>query len=757
MRTKIRHSSPLGSLASFLVILCVLVMTGCENPADKIDDVSVSQSSGDSHTKMLELLDQLADETHLNPFVGDGEAKRLEEILGKLPKHQLGTQQEVAVRVMLSEKRIQFGSTDTAIEHLLAANEILEKLPAEQQVADSKRVNISLLFQMGVAYMRLAETQNCVHCQSCESCILPIQGEGLHQKQQPATEAMRCFSLVLKQDPEHIHARWMLNLAAMTIGLYPDNVPKEFRVDPKLFEPETDFPKFRNISADVGLDTLSLAGGIVLDDFNGDHLIDVLVSTWHTEGQLQYFQRQKDGSFQDKTDDAGLVGLFGGLNMLQADYDNDGDVDVLVLRGGWISAGRPHPNSLLQNDGKGHFRDVTLMAGLGEVHRAILTADWADYDNDGDLDLYLGNELQPSQLFQNNGDGTFQDVAQTAGVSNRLIARGVSWGDFNEDRYPDLYVSNYSSPNRLYQNNKDGTFTDVGRDLRVAGPVRSFPAWFWDYNNDGHLDLYVSAYDIDEKKWIYDYLGMPHDGMTDRLYHGSGGTFQEVSSDHGVDLMTLPMGSNFGDINNDGFLDYYLGTGYTDFEALMPNRMFLNQQGEKFQEVTIAGGFGHLQKGHGIAFADFDQDGDQDVFSQLGGSFNGDAFQNALYENPGFKNHWLIVKLIGEKSNRSGIGAKIRVVLEEDSAERSVYRWVNSGGSFGANPLRQHIGLGKASSIKRLEIYWPTSDTTQTFEDLAVNQFLVITEGRETFELVPYDPLPFQRKQPKKISPVISN
>jgi hypothetical protein len=196
------------------------------------------------------------------------------------------------------------------------------------------------------------------------------------------------------------------------------------------------------------------------------------------------------------------------------------------------------------------------------------------------------------------------------------------------------------------------------------------------------------------------------------------------------------MGANFGDLDNDGFLDFYLGTGFPNYEALMPNLMFRNHGGKRFSDITTSGGFGHLQKGHGIAFADLDNDGDQDVFEQMGGATPGDAYGNALYENPGFSHHWVKLKLVGVASNRSAIGTRIRLGITEHGNERSVFRHVNSGGSFGANPLRQEIGLGTATSIDVLEIFWPKTGLTQTFRNLAVDQALEITEGEERFERI---------------------
>jgi hypothetical protein len=182
---------------------------------------------------------------------------------------------------------------------------------------------------------------------------------------------------------------------------------------------------------------------------------------------------------------------------------------------------------------------------------------------------------------------------------------------------------------------------------------------------------------------------------------------------------------------------------YPYYEGLMPNVMYLNRDGTAFADVTTSGGFGHLQKGHGIAFADLDNDGDQDVYAQMGGMYPGDAFGNALFENPGFGNHWIKVKLVGVRSNRSAIGARIRIDVVEAGERRSIYRHVNSGGSFGANPLRQEIGLGRADEIERVEVYWPTSDETQTFHDVQADRLIEITEGGQTYRELPLPAMSF--------------
>ena len=691
------------------------------------------KSSGDSHRRMLELLRGIRDQgSRENVYTGDALHARERGQLELLPADAPASHR-ARLHLIVGKDELRLGRNEQAVAHLLKAYELSDKNLVQPA------------FQLAVAYLRLGETQNCLAHRNAESCILPIRGGGVHREQAGARTAIQYLKEVLDRRPEHIAARWLLNLAYMTVGEYPEKVPPDFLVPPNRFESEQEFPRFRDIAPKLGLNTVSLSGGAIADDFDDDGWLDIVVSDWSPSGQLRYFRNNGDGSFTERTVGAGFRGLFGGLNLIQADYDNDGDLDIYVLRGAWLGKAGRYPDSLLQNDGKARFRDVTFEAGLGEAHYPTQTAAWADYDNDGDLDLYVGNEVFPCRLFRNKGDGFFTDVAEFAGVTNDDVAKAVVWGDYDGDRYPDLYVSNFGGPNRLYHNNGDGTFTDVAPDADVTYPFKSFPAWFWDFNNDGSLDLFVSGYERRVEDVAAHYFGLPAiETELDSLYQGDGqGSFQEVSFDVDLDRITQPMGSNFGDLDNDGFLDFYLGTGYPEYEGLMPNLLFRNAGGKRFIDVTTAAGVGHLQKGHGVAFADFDHDGDQDIFTELGGAYAGDVFGNALFENPGFGNHWLVVKLVGVTSNRSGIGARIRADIIEDGKKRSIYKWVNSGGSFGANPLRQHLGLGRAESIQSLEIYWPTSDRTQMFRDIDVNQLIVVTEDQEKYTTRPYRPLEF--------------
>ncbi len=698
--------------------------------------VSCEKSGVAGHEKMVALLSKEAKRTSLfDNRVGQFQAPALRRQVAGMAGAEPRLRWPVLRGLASEESRL--GNLDAAIKHYAEA---LDLIRAEGIENTSLYLNI---LELAIVYMRWGETQNCVAMHTSDSCILPISEKGVYVNQEGSRKAIELLEEYLGRFPGAPAARWLLNINYMTVGDYPEGVPAPFLIPPDTFASDEPFPRFTDIAPELGLNAFSLAGGSIVDDFNGDGWLDIVSSNSDPSGQMRYFEGNPDNTFTERTQEAGLVGLLGGLNMNNTDYNNDGFLDILVLRGAWLARAGTTPNSLLRNNGDGTFIDVTFDAGLAEASYPTQTAGWADYDNDGDLDLYVGNESEqeftaPCQLFRNEGDGTFVDVAREAGVLNGRYAKGVIWGDYDGDRFPDLYVSNMFGENRLYHNNGDGTFTDVAKKLGVLAPHTSFPPWFWDFDNDGALDLWVASYIESLDVFVASYLGLEHEGELACLYRGDGkGGFRNVASEQGLTLLTLTMGCNFGDLDNDGYLDFYQGTGYPGYEALMPNVMYRNRGGKGFVDVTMAGGFGHLQKGHGVAFADLDYDGDQDVYMQFGGAWPGDKYGNALFENPGFDNHWIRVRLSGVQSNRPGIGARIRCEIQEAGKRRSVYRHVNSGGSFGGNPLMQMIGLGTATQVDVLEVYWPTSDRLQTFRDVAVDQSILITEGQDTFERLP--------------------
>ncbi len=640
-----------------------------------------------------------------------------------------------------------------ALELLLAgrsweAIEEFTRLDAFVRTSDVKfgaLTRSSLRHYLAIGYLRLAEQENCLTNHNIDSCLMPIGGNGIHRIQRGSRKATEFLTEQLNEFPDDLKARWLLNIAWMTLGQYPDGVPSQWLVPPKAFESDYPLPRFYDVAGNLGLDLNSLSGGTIVEDFDGDGNLDIMISSLGVHDQLRYFHNNSDGTFADRTEEAGLIGETGGLNILQTDYNNDGWPDVLILRGAWFGVEGHYPLSLLRNNGNETFDDVTEEVGLLRFH-PTQAATWFDYNNDGWLDLFIGNETTPGdtnrcELFRNNGDGTFTECAAEVGLDATAFIKAVGSGDYNNDGWPDVYVSSRGQPKMLFRNegpqstdkSRQGAwkFTDVAASAGVTEPRYSFPTWFFDYDNDGWLDIFVAGFGIrDVGDVAADYLGLDHKAERARLYHNNrDGTFTDVTKEARLYKVLLGMACNFGDLDNDGYLDFYLGTGDPDLSTLIPNRMFRNSEGKFFQDVTTAGGFGHLQKGHGIAFADIDNDGDQDVFANMGGAYTGDVYRKALFENPGNTNHWLKLKLIGTKSNRAAIGARIKVAVETQRGRRAIYKTVNSGGSFGANPLRQEIGLGDAQSIVSVEISWPTSGSNQIFTSLKKDSCYRISEG----------------------------
>lgn len=723
------------------------------NASDALDSEELA-----GNTRMVDLLAEVAEHMERDhPYMG---TSQLDELRGRVAAFDGSTPVTTRHRIWLeaASAEMEAGEVRAAINLLEQAYAVMDRA-----YLDLHKQSLTQ-FRLGMAYLRLGEVENCCLRQTEESCILPLKGGALHSQEEGSRTAIRYFEEVLqvgeRQEFFYYASRWLLNVAYMTLGEHPNEVPSQYLIPVEAFTASVEFPEFQNVAPDLGLNTFNLAGGVVIDDFDGDGRLDLMTSTWDPSGELRLFRNSVDVTFVEVSAEAGLTGMTGGLNLVHADYDNDGDADVLVLRGAWLGTAGTHPNSLLRNDGQGNFTDVTFAAGLGEVHYPTQAAAWADYDLDGDLDLYIGNEYSvgsttygsttfeglpaPSQLFRNNGDGTFTDVATAAGVLNEGFTKGVAWGDFDGDRFPDLLVSNYGGANRLYHNNGNGTFTDQAFAVGLNRPRMSFPCWFWDYDNDGALDIYIASYTGHVAAVGAYYLGLDAPIEKPGLFRGDGvGGFENVVEAAGLNYPILPMGSNFGDLNNDGFLDFYLGTGDPNYWSLMPNVLFMNQGGERFQNVTMASGMGHLQKGHGVSMADLDADGDLDVFQQMGGAYPGDKYNDALYENPGFGNGSVTLKLVGVESNRSAIGTRLKAEFVDQGKSRVVYRWVSSGGSFGGNPLRQTIGIGLATEIKRLEVYWPASDLTQVFENIPAGRVFEIQEGSETPEELKIQSIPF--------------
>jgi len=612
------------------------------------------------------------------------------------------------------------GNPKKAIEQFQMAYDIDPSISV-----DGSRIALEKI--LGIAELRRGETENCVYHHNPQMCIVPLSPEGYHKLTSGSENAVKHLLKYLDQNPRDLEAEWLLNIAEMTLGKYPVGLPQNYLIPPASFESKDDIGRFVDIAPTLGVNVFNMAGSVAIDDFDNDGFLDIVVSSWDPCEPLHYFHNNGDGSFSDRTGKAGLSGQLGGLNIIQTDYNNDGWIDLLVLRGAWQT---PVRKSLLRNNGDGTFTDVTRETGLAVPATSTNSAVWRDFDNDGFLELFVGNEHTLSQLFHNNGDGTFADVARSAGVDRTAFTKAVVAGDYDNDGFQDIYLSNYGEENFLYHNNGDGTFTDVARRMHVEKPISSFPAWFFDYDNDGWLDLFVSSFIHSVSEVLRSYLGLPVKTEKLKLYKNRGGTsFRDMTKEVGLDRVFMPMGANFGDLNNDGFLDFYLGTGDPSYASLVPNALFLNKEGKYFVDITGSSGTGSLQKGHGVAIADLFNDGQPCIFESIGGATPGDRYFCTLFRNPGSRNNWISIKLVGVRTNRAALGTRIKLTLKGPGHKvRFIYRDVTSGASFGASPLQQHIGVGQASLIEALEIWWPTSKTRQIFNHVSVNQFVEVRE-----------------------------
>ena len=613
------------------------------------------------------------------------------------------------------------GEIERSISHLESALRLA--------MADGSDHGQALREKLGIGWLRKGEWDNCISNHNARSCIFPLTPAARHKMQEGSRRAFDLFSEYLKLEPEDLEVRWLLNLAAQTLGKAPRDIPPGLLLPESVLALPDPAREFIDVSHSAGLHRMNNAGGVVLDDMDNDGRPDIILSVVNACESLSYYHNRGDGTFENRTQAAKLEGQLGGINVTQTDYNNDGWLDLFVMRGGWEF---PMRNSLLKNNGNGTFSDVTTAAGLAMPAYPTPTAAWADFDNDGLVDVFVGNERAPAQLFRNKGDGTFTDVAAQAGVARTAFVKGATWGDYDNDGYPDLYVSNYQQENFFYHNNRNGTFTEIAKALGVEGPLASFPTWFFDYSNDGCPDLFVSSYVQSVTEPVKELLRRPVTGETIRLYRNNcRGGFGDVSEQTGVNRISMAMGANFGDFDNDGYLDYYLGTGSPSYGALVPNLLFHNDSGKRFSDVTMPTGAGHLQKGHGIAFGDYDGDGDQDIFLHTGGAVPGDVYSNVLFRNPGTTKRSVQIKLVGRRSNRAAISARIKATIAEPgAATRSIHRVVTSGGSFGSSSFQQHIGIGQAERIQTLEVWWPTSNTRQVLSDVRPGRTIEIVEGQ---------------------------
>jgi len=558
------------------------------------------------------------------------------------------------------------------------------------------------------------------------------------------------------------------------------------------------YPAFLNQPLHFGMIRYG-PGGITAADYDNDGFYDLFIPDG-VESKL--FRNRGDGTFEDVTVRAGLAGLDGVSVALFADYDNDGYKDLFVSR-------TFRHNQLFRNNGDGTFTDVTERAGIGD-DSCTTVASWADYDNDGFLDLYVGRYLdprrgipttfyarngEPNQLYHNNGDGTFTNVTEKAGVGETGLCLGSVWGDYNDDGYQDLYVVNDFGRNTLYHNNGDGTFTDVTKKSNTFAYGAGMSASFGDYDNDGKLDIYVTNIRSEEawfaeaptvKRYIVNSFrqgvwrtdfplyfemfrqsGFGFVGIFQQMASGNtllrnkgDGTFEDVTWKAQANPPGWFWSASFADFDNDGWLDLYMADGWvyndpgTEIEGEFLNNVVSRQKDYKtgiffdprhfgrnswhgyernrhlrnngdgtFTEIGRASGTDLLLNSRGVAVADFWNRGVLDI------AISASTDRHALLKNEvATSRNWLAVELVGTKSNRDAVGA--RVIIR--CGGKLQMREVVLGDGYGSqNSLRQHFGLNDSSSVDELTVRWPRSGITQKFSNIGANRIVEVTEGQD--------------------------
>lgn len=549
------------------------------------------------------------------------------------------------------------------------------------------------------------------------------------------TEAARAFKQAYALAPTSLH-QWDLHLVSAYMGVDTGAAAGMFRSGIRPDSPEGSGPprlRFTDAAERLGVDKLAGAGPSAWGDVDGDGREDLLVCGLDVYCSLY---RNEGERFREITAEAGLSRLESGFGAVFADYDNDGDMDFYVARNGWSG---PSSNSLMQNDGKGVFTDVTRRASV-DAPGSSFNAAWADFNRDGWLDLIVTQGVTAdgsvNRLFLGSPGGTFRDVTAESGIEEPpgFGTIGVAVGDSDGDGWLDIFVHGRYRPNRLYRNQGDGTFEDVAPEAGVAGSGKQngYVAFFSDMDADGDLDIFAASLAgwetvIEgfrpgyEKRKDLDMVDTPH------FWRNEGnGKFTDRTEAAGLVFPIGVMSGGIADLDNDGYPEVLLGTGDPQFHRLEPNILLANVGGERFVDVTSTTPTGSLEKGHGVSFTDWDRDGDLDVYFELGGFYPGDYARSAFYLNETASgNNWLSVMLEQPKLNRFAVGAGVTVVTEGASP----YQEVQAGEGFGStSPPVLHFGLGDRSTVRELRVRWPDG-TRQTYKSPPVNRRLRIRKG----------------------------
>ena len=618
------------------------------------------------------------------------------------------------------------------------------------------------LFWLGLSYLRRAENENCLPVMrgleempmaadghehdpdSMRMCSLPLTS--FHMKAEFARKSAEAFQGALdRYDPDNRLYRWLLNFDYMTLGNFPDGVPERYRIQTPFIDRfygagkdavKAQFPElaFEDQAKELGVNVFHPGRGVAVEDFDGDGYLDIV--TGGSYGPVRYYKNDRGNRFIDLSVESGLSPVTQVLAIVAADYDNDGLVDLFFCR----PLDRYY---LYRNLGGGKFADVTRESGLLDAWKpGELAVSWfpsfGDVNNDGKLDFMLtqwafkmpfmkGVMAKPrmdSVLFiQENGK--FVDRTREYGLQSLLhdyYYVGSAFGDYDKDGFADLFLASPLRNSSVLLHNVGGKrFEDSHLVNREAS---GFAAAFVDVNHDGRLDIYQAGFgdgtSAVEQVVFGEHTTDWHSGHDAIYVQTPDGKFQP--HEEMFDMPMASMGASFGDLNNDGCYDFYIGTGSPEPWFILPNLMYLGRSKGtqctlETTNISMLSGFGNIQKGHGIVFFDFNDDGKQDVFSALGGMWPGDPWVSQFFVNHSkLDNTWTKIRLRGRKTNYFGVGATIRVRAENAAGQEIVrYYQMDQKTGFGSAPFLAHIGLMNAVRIKGVDVTWPVSKCTTTY------------------------------------------
>ena len=558
----------------------------------------------------------------------------------------------------------------------------------------------------------------------------------------PASAALR---QAVDLEPELLEPRWNLMVAAARAGDDPDALPERYRLDIPDRDAASPF-RFEEVSAAIGIERWSRARGSGWADFDGDGDLDLVALGIRDPHALYRNRLHEDGEavFASAALDAGLFDPRGGWSALLFDYDRDGDPDLYVTRDGWDGDDR---NSLYRND-DGRFVDVAAAAGVASPADGF-TAAVADVNRDGLLDIYVANGVAtrggaPNELFLGAPEGRFVERAELMGVADHGRSVGSAFGDYDKDGWPDLLVVNFFDRPVLYRNREGAGFEDVSAEAGIAAPHEGFVGFFFDYDRDGWLDIFIVGFTSDMETALKSRMAgrAVAEGSRLALYQNDrDGTFTDVTEAAGLSWNLGAMAATFGDYDNDGWLDIFIGVGAPPMERFEANRLFRNQGDGTFADVSASAGVDDLGKGHGATFADPDHDGDLDLFVPIGGAFPGDRQRSRFYRNPAsqapYPNGWLHILLRASSLHPDAVGAQVRLRVTDAPDAPVQLREVAIGGGFGVTPSPiLEFGLGQHQAVAEITIRWPGGGH-RVLRNVPANRRILVVENEPGYQGLP--------------------